>query len=154
MTNKPVGPLGLRRVQSSGDLSTTTRVSQLSQQGGVAFPPPPAALALGDPAAGPAHAAAVGYPMVGKLTPEERRQRILRYRQKRHERNFKKRIKYVCRKTLADSRPRIRGRFATNEEWEELKRQQAEKEKLGKKDTGPKVTAPKTLPVSKGKAKK
>ena len=49
---------------------------------------------------------------------------------------------------------RIRGRFATNEEWEELKRQQAEKEKLGKKDTGPKVTAPKTLPVSKGKAKK
>ena len=50
--------------------------------------------------------------------------------------------------------PRIRGRFATNEEWEELKRQQAEKEKLGKKDTGPKVTAPKTLPVSKGKAKK
>lgn len=154
MTNKPVGPLGLRRVQSSGDLSTTTRVSQLSQQGGVAFPPPPAALALGDPAAGPAPAAAVGYPMVGKLTPEERRQRILRYRQKRHERNFKKRIKYVCRKTLADSRPRIRGRFATNEEWEELKRQQAEKEKLGKKDTGPKVTAPKTLPVSKGKAKK
>ena len=161
MTNQPVGPLGLRRVQSAGDLSSTTRVSQLSQPGGGAFPAPPAALApgaggpvLGDPAAGPAPAAAVGYPMVGKLTPQERRQRILRYRQKRHERNFKKRIKYVCRKTLADSRPRIRGRFATNEEWEELKRQQAEKEKLGKKDTGPKVTAPKTLPVSKGKAKK
>mmetsp|Transcript_12045 Transcript_12045/g.30925 ORF Transcript_12045/g.30925 Transcript_12045/m.30925 type:complete len:415 (+) Transcript_12045:158-1402(+) len=53
---------------------------------------------------------------VGKLTPEERRQKILRYRQKRHERNFKKKIKYTCRKTLADSRPRVRGRFARNDE--------------------------------------
>lgn len=53
---------------------------------------------------------------IGKLTPEERRQKILRYRQKRHERNFKKKIKYVCRKTLADSRPRVRGRFARNDE--------------------------------------
>ena len=51
---------------------------------------------------------------IGKLTLEERRQKILRYRQKRHERNFKKKIKYVCRKTLADSRPRVRGRFARN----------------------------------------
>jgi CCT motif len=49
---------------------------------------------------------------VHKLNPEERTQKILRYRQKRHERNFTKRIKYQCRKTLADSRPRVRGRFA------------------------------------------
>ena len=65
---------------------------------------------------------------IGKLTIEERRQRILRYRQKRHERNFKKRIKYACRKTLADSRPRIRGRFATNEEWDALKKKKAEED--------------------------
>lgn len=39
---------------------------------------------------------------------------LCRYRQKRHERNFSKRIKYQCRKTLADSRPRVRGRFARN----------------------------------------
>ena len=39
-----------------------------------------------------------------------------RYRQKRHERNFNKRIKYMCRKTLADSRPRVRGRFARNDD--------------------------------------
>uniref|UniRef100_A0A7S2YZA9 CCT domain-containing protein n=1 Tax=Chloropicon laureae TaxID=464258 RepID=A0A7S2YZA9_9CHLO len=57
---------------------------------------------------------------IGTLTLEERRARILRYRQKRHERNFRKRIKYNCRKTLADSRPRIRGRFARNDEIEEL----------------------------------
>uniref|UniRef100_A0A061QT02 Cct motif-containing protein n=1 Tax=Tetraselmis sp. GSL018 TaxID=582737 RepID=A0A061QT02_9CHLO len=51
---------------------------------------------------------------IGKLTPEERRLKILRYREKRNARNFQKKIKYVCRKTLADSRPRIRGRFARN----------------------------------------
>lgn len=55
---------------------------------------------------------------IGKLTVEERRQKILRYRQKRYERNFKKKIKYVCRKTLADSRPRVRGRFARNTDEE------------------------------------
>ena len=52
---------------------------------------------------------------IGKYTLDERRLRILRYRQKRHERNFDRKIKYACRKTLADSRPRVRGRFAKNE---------------------------------------
>ncbi|KAK9812677.1 hypothetical protein WJX72_001755 [[Myrmecia] bisecta] len=52
----------------------------------------------------------------GALSKEERNQKILRYRLKRHERNFTKRIKYVCRKTLADSRPRVRGRFARNDD--------------------------------------
>lgn len=28
-------------------------------------------------------------------------------------------MKYACRKTLADSRPRVRGRFAKNDEFEE-----------------------------------
>lgn len=49
---------------------------------------------------------------VGHYTLEERKVRLDRYRQKRNERNFSKKIKYACRKTLADSRPRIRGRFA------------------------------------------
>jgi hypothetical protein len=76
-------------------------------------------------AAGGASAAAngEGQKRIGTLTLEERRARILRYRQKRHERNFRKRIKYNCRKTLADSRPRIRGRFARNDEIEELLKQ-------------------------------
>ncbi|CAL1403223.1 unnamed protein product [Linum trigynum] len=51
-----------------------------------------------------------------KYTPEEKQQRIERYRTKRNHRNFNKKIKYECRKTLADSRPRIRGRFARNDE--------------------------------------
>ncbi|XP_073024161.1 uncharacterized protein [Primulina eburnea] len=53
-----------------------------------------------------------------KYGPEEKRERIERYRSKRNLRNFNKKIKYECRKTLADSRPRIRGRFARNDETE------------------------------------
>ncbi|GAA0177159.1 hypothetical protein LIER_29663 [Lithospermum erythrorhizon] len=51
-----------------------------------------------------------------KYSPEEKKEKIERYRNKRNLRNFNKKIKYECRKTLADSRPRIRGRFARNDE--------------------------------------
>ncbi|KAL1208558.1 Two-component response regulator-like PRR73 [Cardamine amara subsp. amara] len=51
-----------------------------------------------------------------KYGPEEKKEKIEKYRSKRNLRNFSKRIKYECRKTLADSRPRIRGRFARNDE--------------------------------------
>ena len=62
-----------------------------------------------------------------------------RYRQKRHERNFNKRIKYQCRKTLADSRPRVRGRFARNDDVaavlpHETKKALAEKAKKDRRD--------------------
>ncbi|OIT34567.1 PREDICTED: zinc finger protein CONSTANS-like [Nicotiana attenuata] len=53
---------------------------------------------------------------VGRYSAEERKERIHRYRAKRTQRNFNKTIKYACRKTLADNRPRIRGRFARNDE--------------------------------------
>nr|GLL41205.1 uncharacterized protein YBL029W-like [Ipomoea trifida] len=54
---------------------------------------------------------------VGKLSVEERKEKIHRYLKKRNERNFSKKIKYACRKTLADSRPRVRGRFAKNDDF-------------------------------------
>nr|GEW03520.1 putative CCT motif family protein [Tanacetum cinerariifolium] len=57
--------------------------------------------------------------VANKLTSEERREKIHRYMKKRNERNFSKKIKYACRKTLADSRPRVRGRFAKNDEFGE-----------------------------------
>ncbi|OAY30196.1 uncharacterized protein LOC110600443 [Manihot esculenta] len=53
---------------------------------------------------------------VGRYTAEERKDRILRYLKKRNQRNFNKTIKYACRKTLADRRVRVRGRFARNNE--------------------------------------
>ncbi|KAL5542354.1 hypothetical protein UlMin_010064 [Ulmus minor] len=60
---------------------------------------------------------------VGKLSVEQRKEKIHRYMKKRNERNFSKKIKYACRKTLADSRPRVRGRFAKNDEFGETQRQ-------------------------------
>lgn len=42
--------------------------------------------------------------------------RIERYRAKKRARNFSRRISYQCRKKVADSRPRIRGRFARDDE--------------------------------------
>ncbi|KAM0963344.1 hypothetical protein FF1_022471 [Malus domestica] len=59
---------------------------------------------------------------VGKLSVEERKEKIHRYMKKRNERNFTKKIKYACRKTLADSRPRVRGRFAKNDDFGETHR--------------------------------
>ncbi|KAJ0048891.1 hypothetical protein Pint_15124 [Pistacia integerrima] len=57
---------------------------------------------------------------VGRCSAEERQEKILKYRAKRNKRNFKKTIKYECRKTLADNRPRIRGRFVSNDENGEI----------------------------------
>ncbi|KAM0046222.1 putative transcription factor C2C2-CO-like family [Helianthus debilis subsp. tardiflorus] len=57
---------------------------------------------------------------VGRYNAEERKEKIMKYRAKRTQRNFNKTIKYACRKTLADNRPRIRGRFARNDEPGEL----------------------------------
>ncbi|XP_057451781.1 uncharacterized protein LOC130743544 isoform X2 [Lotus japonicus] len=51
-------------------------------------------------------------------TSEERLQKLSRYRNKKTKRNFGRKIKYACRKALADSQPRIRGRFAKTEESE------------------------------------
>ncbi|KAK8703336.1 hypothetical protein V6N13_021655 [Hibiscus sabdariffa] len=53
---------------------------------------------------------------------EDRREKLLRYRNKKTKRNFGRKIKYACRKALADSQPRIRGRFARSEESDNAKR--------------------------------
>ncbi|KAE8726449.1 hypothetical protein F3Y22_tig00006858pilonHSYRG00008 [Hibiscus syriacus] len=54
---------------------------------------------------------------------EDRREKLSRYRNKKTKRNFGRKIKYACRKALADSQPRIRGRFARTEESDNPKRQ-------------------------------
>lgn len=56
---------------------------------------------------------AIGDIKVGVYTKEERRLRILKFREKKHRRVWKKQIKYDCRKKLADTRPRIKGRFVS-----------------------------------------
>ncbi|XP_022720626.1 zinc finger protein CONSTANS-LIKE 12-like [Durio zibethinus] len=57
---------------------------------------------------------------VARYNPEEKQERISKYRAKRNQRNFNKKIKYACRKTLADNRLRFRGRFARNDETVEI----------------------------------
>ncbi|XP_064986741.1 uncharacterized protein LOC135580841 [Musa acuminata AAA Group] len=82
----------MRRVVSTGDLQGVDGVHENhSHEGGVAG-------------------------RVGRYSAEERKERIERYKSKRNQRNFHKKITYACRKTLADSRPRVRGRFARNGE--------------------------------------
>ncbi|KAJ4911149.1 Zinc finger protein CONSTANS-LIKE 5 [Raphanus sativus] len=48
----------------------------------------------------------------------DREARVLRYREKRKNRKFEKTIRYASRKAYAESRPRIKGRFAKRTEAE------------------------------------
>ncbi|XP_073157767.1 zinc finger protein CONSTANS-LIKE 2 [Henckelia pumila] len=47
-----------------------------------------------------------------QLTPMDREARVLRYREKKKARKFEKTIRYASRKAYAETRPRIKGRFA------------------------------------------
>ncbi|KAJ6359395.1 hypothetical protein OIU76_001015 [Salix suchowensis] len=62
-------------------------------------------------------------PLIINCSAEGRQEKLSRYRNKKTKRNFGRKIKYACRKALADSQPRIRGRFAKTEEWDVSKRQ-------------------------------
>ncbi|KAL6522784.1 hypothetical protein OROHE_016631 [Orobanche hederae] len=97
----------------SSELQALSSESQHLVHGGISTTPPLASeiSSLDDPTF-----------KVGKLSVEERKRKIHRYMMKRNERNFSKKIKYACRKTLADSRPRVRGRFAKNDELGEIAR--------------------------------
>lgn len=46
------------------------------------------------------------------MTAVEREARVMRYREKRKNRRFEKTIRYASRKAYAETRPRIKGRFA------------------------------------------
>ncbi|CAK7324165.1 unnamed protein product [Dovyalis caffra] len=61
--------------------------------------------------------------IINNCSAEDRREKLSRYRNKKTKRNFGRKIKYACRKALADSQPRIRGRFAKTEEGDVSKRQ-------------------------------
>ncbi|GMH16630.1 hypothetical protein Nepgr_018471 [Nepenthes gracilis] len=53
-----------------------------------------------------------------QLVRMDREARVLRYREKRKNRKFEKTIRYASRKAYAETRPRIKGRFAKRREIE------------------------------------
>ena len=57
---------------------------------------------------------------VGAYTLEERAALVAKFHSKRGRRIWRKKIKYDCRKKLADKRPRLKGRFVTQEELDGL----------------------------------
>lgn len=50
----------------------------------------------------------------------DREARVMRYREKRKTRRFEKTIRYASRKAYAETRPRIKGRFAKRTEMEDV----------------------------------
>eukprot|EP00588_Corethron_pennatum_P012685 CAMPEP_0194267046 /NCGR_PEP_ID=MMETSP0169-20130528/1723_1 /TAXON_ID=218684 /ORGANISM="Corethron pennatum, Strain L29A3" /LENGTH=375 /DNA_ID=CAMNT_0039007847 /DNA_START=344 /DNA_END=1471 /DNA_ORIENTATION=+ len=56
---------------------------------------------------------------IGAYTPADRKARIAKFHSKRKSRIWRKRIKYDCRKKLADSRPRIKGRFVKRSDMDD-----------------------------------
>lgn len=66
---------------------------------------------------------------IGIYTPAERSAIIARFNRKRTRRVWNKKIRYNCRKSLADRRLRVKGRFVKRSEQEQMRRKlQAEKE--------------------------
>ncbi|GAB2223560.1 hypothetical protein Droror1_Dr00017701 [Drosera rotundifolia] len=54
---------------------------------------------------------------------EDRMKKLTRYRNKKSRRNFRRKVKYACRKALAESQPRVRGRFAKTEETDDSRKE-------------------------------
>ncbi|WOL06164.1 hypothetical protein Cni_G14896 [Canna indica] len=111
----PLGHDAIPRAYSSGDMKVIGGGGQ-HLMGGCNGNPSPL------PSSDIAAASDESSGKVGRLSAEERKEKIKRYMKKRNNRNFSKKIKYACRKTLADSRPRVRGRFAKNDELGEVTR--------------------------------
>ena len=60
---------------------------------------------------------------IGIYTPAERAAVLARFYGKRTRRNWQKKIRYNCRKSLADSRLRVKGRFVKRAEEQEQQQQ-------------------------------
>ena len=68
---------------------------------------------------------------IGIYTSAERAAIIARFHRKRSRRVWNKKIRYGCRKSLADRRLRVKGRFVKRSEQEQLARLLAAKQNNG-----------------------
>ncbi|KAL7093175.1 hypothetical protein ACP275_11G026500 [Erythranthe tilingii] len=58
------------------------------------------------------------YDLISSINHVDRKARVLRYKEKRKNRKFEKTIRYASRKAYAETRPRIKGRFAKRTEYD------------------------------------
>lgn len=65
---------------------------------------------------------------IGIYTPAERAAIIAKFNRKRSRRVWNKKIRYGCRKSLADRRLRVKGRFVKRSEQEQLAKALAKKQ--------------------------
>lgn len=81
---------------------------------------------------------------VGIYTPLERAAIVARFHEKRAHRNWNKKIRYNCRKSLADRRLRVKGRFVKRSEQEVLRKPAADDDDEEEEDDDeePPPTAP------------
>mmetsp|Transcript_14096 Transcript_14096/g.42173 ORF Transcript_14096/g.42173 Transcript_14096/m.42173 type:complete len:250 (-) Transcript_14096:887-1636(-) len=92
----------------------------------------PASVAAESPGGGPCLSAVLPHMMakyagvynkhgrIGIYTPDERQAILRRFHEKRLRRVWTKKIRYNCRKSLADKRIRVKGRFVKKEELEAM----------------------------------
>ena len=112
---------GVYQSVSADPIRTTQTADSSSSSHGVTQTQSRAPLLASD--FGPANGIIIGDGCrVGVYTREERLVRIERFREKKLKRIWRKQIKYDCRKRLADTRPRVKGRFVSRigENGEEL----------------------------------
>lgn len=74
---------------------------------------------------------AVGSSVLDTSKSRERAAAVDRFRQKRKERNFQKKVRYQSRKRLAEARPRIRGQFVKKEELAAYRAAEEEADRTG-----------------------
>jgi hypothetical protein len=64
---------------------------------------------------------------IGTLSYEERHIKVQKYLEKRSRRSFAKKIAYNCRKRVADSRLRVKGRFITKAQAQAMRVQESKR---------------------------
>ena len=57
---------------------------------------------------------------IGKLHIADRYMKVKKFKEKKHQRIFKKKVSYDCRKQVADKRLRIKGRFIRKSDQKNL----------------------------------
>lgn len=90
---------------------------------------------------GPPEKTATQTKKIGNMTVEERRKKVDKYRAKKQRRVWNRRVSYCCRKEVADKRLRIKGRFVSKAELQNLNKTE-DKQQIPQMETSKKFESP------------